>query len=83
MFRQSRQKKVDVMMAADIVSAATGTYNAYEAIAVFTDDTDLYPALADAATLHQNVVLFKTRQAREDSETGLLHLAGVKVRMAE
>lgn len=82
-FRQSKQKKVDVMMASDIVTAAIGTHDSYQLIAVFTDDTDLYPALVDAANHHKNVVLFKPKQARADHETEILLSAGVSVRLAQ
>jgi len=80
-FRQARQKKVDVMMAADIVSAASGNYKPYQAVTVFTDDTDLYPAILDAAASQTRIVLFKTRQGRGDIETELLENEGVIVRM--
>jgi len=79
-FRQSRQKKIDVMMASDILAAANGTNSHFSSIAVFSDDTDLYPALADAATANDRVYLFKDRQARDDLETEILLSSGVIVR---
>lgn len=79
-FRQSRQKKVDVMMAADIVAAARAGFGS---IAIFSDDTDLYPAILDASLDVKSIFLLKTNQSRNDIECELLRDAGVQVRTIE
>ena len=78
-----RCSSFDVMMAADIVSAASGKFEKFEFIAVFSDDTDLYPALADATAHHEKVILFKPRQTRDDGETSMLRSLGVDVRLSQ